>query len=249
MTERAPLFWQVDAGVDALEWVSGLDDGSVALVVTDPAYESLEKHRAHGTTTRLAKSDASSNEWFRTVPNAYFGPFFREVYRVLQADAHAYVMCDAETSPVVRAAAQAAGFTWWNDLVWVKGESAEEPRIGMGYHYRRSHELVVFLEKGKRRIADLGVPDVLACPPIRGGYPTEKPVKLLRTLVRQSSERGELVVDPFAGSGSTGEAALLEGRWFAGCDLSPTTPAPLRLREFGIESRLTRPRSQGRLFG
>lgn len=51
------------------------------------------------------------------------------------------------------------------------------------------------------------------------------------------------------GSGSTGEAALLEGRWFAGCDLRASVPAGLRLRDFGIERTVARPRQQGRLFG
>jgi DNA modification methylase len=40
-----------------------------------------------------------------------------------------------------------------------------------------------------------------------------------RFKVRQATQPGELVVDPFLGSGSTGEAALLEGRRFAGCEL------------------------------
>ena len=49
---------------DAVEWLSTLPDGSVDLLITDPPYESLEKHRAVGTTTRLKKSKGSSNQWF-----------------------------------------------------------------------------------------------------------------------------------------------------------------------------------------
>jgi site-specific DNA-methyltransferase (adenine-specific) len=55
---------------DCVDWLRSLDDESVALCVTDPAYESLEKHRAKGTTTRLKVSDASSNEWFAIFKNA-----------------------------------------------------------------------------------------------------------------------------------------------------------------------------------
>lgn len=241
--------FQIDTGIDCVEWLSRIDDGSVHLAVTDPAYESLEKHRAHGTTTRLSKSDASSNEWFQIFRNERFPELLRELYRVLVADAHLYVMCDAETSHVIRPMAESVGFKWWNDLVWAKGASVDELRIGMGYHYRRAHELVCFFEKGKRKLADLGIADVLAVPPIRGGYPTEKPVALLRTLVTQSTSPGELVIDPFMGSGSTGEAALIEGRVFAGCDLRETTPALARLRDFGEPAALLRARSQGRLFG
>ena len=51
-------------------------------------------------------------------------------------------------------------------------------------------------------------------------HPQQKPVALLRMLVRQYSNPGDMVIDPFAGSGSTGEAALAEGRRFRGWDSS-----------------------------
>lgn len=191
---------------DAVEWLRALPPESVDLVVTDPAYESLEKHRAHGTTTRL------KDDWFDIFPNARFADLFAELYRVLRPDSHCYVLCDAETMFVAKPIGEAAGFKFWKPLVWDKCS------IGMGYHYRARCEFILFFEKGKRRLASLGTPDVLAVPRIRGGYPTEKPVELLETLVVQSSEPDGIVVDPFAGSGSTGAAALRNGRRFAGCD-------------------------------
>jgi DNA modification methylase len=93
--------------------------------------------------------------------------------------------------------------------------------IGMGYHYRARYEFVLFFEKGKRRLADLGIADVLPVPRIRGGYPAEKPSVLSEILLRQSSVAGDLLVDPFMGSGSSGVAALTLGRRFAGNDVSP----------------------------
>ena len=50
---------------DAVQWLQSLPDASVDLVITDPPYESLEKYRAIGTTTRLSHSKASSNDWFK----------------------------------------------------------------------------------------------------------------------------------------------------------------------------------------
>jgi DNA modification methylase len=50
-------------------------------------------------------------------------------------------------------------------------------------------------------------------------HPTEKPVDLLRVLIESSSTFGELVLDPFAGVGSTLEAALLEGRRAIGIEI------------------------------
>lgn len=52
-------------------------------------------------------------------------------------------------------------------------------------------------------------------------HPQQKPVPLLRWLVRTYSQPGDLVVDPYAGSGSTGEAAMSEGRRFLGWDVNP----------------------------
>jgi site-specific DNA-methyltransferase (adenine-specific) len=205
--------WRIDLN-DATEWLSQLSSESVDLVVTDPAYESLEKHRAKGTTTRLKVSDGSSNEWFPIFPNSRFPAFFAEVYRVLQPDSHFYMYCDHETFRVATPMAEAAGFRFWKPLVWTKGS------IGMGYHYRSLYEFILFFEKGKRKLHDLGVADVIACPRVRNGYPTEKPVGVSEVLIGQSTEPGALVVDPFAGSASTGEAALKLGRRFAGCDVT-----------------------------
>ncbi len=105
-------------------------------------------------------------------------------------------------------------------FVLANGLVTHNCRIGMGYHYRARYEFILFFEKGKRRLNDLGVPDVLAEPRVHRGYPTEKPVALAETLIRQSTEPGELVIDPFMGSGAFGVAALQLGRRFAGCDTS-----------------------------
>jgi site-specific DNA-methyltransferase (adenine-specific) len=125
--------------------------------------------------------------------------------------------------------AEAAGFKFWKPLVW------DKCTIGMGYHYRARYEFVLFFEKGKRRLADLAIADVLDIPRIRGGYPAEKPVALSEVLLRQSSDDGALVVDPFMGSGSTGAAALGLGRRFLGNDVADTSleHARKRLLELG----------------
>src|SRR4051812_3149211 len=57
---------------DAVAWLRALPSESIDLVITDPPYESLEKHRAIGTTTRLKHSKSSSNDWFSIFPNARF---------------------------------------------------------------------------------------------------------------------------------------------------------------------------------
>jgi site-specific DNA-methyltransferase (adenine-specific) len=54
---------------------------------------------------------------------------------------------------------------------------------------------------------------------VRNHHPTVKPIRLMRWLCRLVTPPGGLVVDPFAGSGSTGVAAVLEGFAFVGCEL------------------------------
>ena len=202
------------ARVDAVEWLRALPSASVDLVITDPPYESLEKHRAIGTTTRLKHSKASSNDWFSIFPNARFPELFEAAHRVLKKNAHLYLFCDPETMFVAKPAGEAAGFKFWKPIIW------DKRTIGMGYHYRARYEAILFFEKGKRRLNDLGVPDIIEAARVRNGYPSEKPVEVAEVLVRQSSVPGDLAVDPFMGSGAFGVAAIGLGRNFAGADTS-----------------------------
>jgi site-specific DNA-methyltransferase (adenine-specific) len=199
---------------DAIAWLSTLDDSSVDLIITDPPYESLEKHRKIGTTTRLKQSKSSSNMWFDIFPNERFESLLTELFRVLKKNSHFYLFCDQETLFVVKPIAEKVGFKFWKAIIW------DKVNIGMGYHYRSRHELILFFEKGKRKLNDLGIPDVLVCKRVHRGYPTEKPVPLLEILIKQSSETDEVIIDPFFGSGSTLVAAKSMGRTFWGNDIS-----------------------------
>lgn len=72
------------ANADAVARLKTLPRDSVDLFITDPPYESLEKHRSIGTTTRLKNSKSSSNKWFEIFPNSRFEELLTEVYRVLK---------------------------------------------------------------------------------------------------------------------------------------------------------------------
>ena len=198
---------------DAVSWLKTLNHETVDLFVTDPPYESLEKHRKIGTTTRLKNSKASSNKWFEIFPNSRFEELLVEIYRVFKKNSHFYLLCDQETAFIIKPIAEKVGFKFWKPIVW------DKVKIGMGYHYRARYEFILFFEKGKRKINDLSIPDILSVPRIHRGYPTEKPVELIEILIKQSSNEGELVCDPFMGSCSSGEAALNLGRSFIGNDL------------------------------
>lgn len=216
-----------------MTWLRTLSDESVDLLITDPPYESLEKHRAVGTTTRLKHSKASSNDWFQIFPNTRFHELFREVYRVLKKHRHFYLFCDATTMFVAKPIAEEVGFKFWKPLIW------DKQKIGMGYHYRSRHEFVLFFEKGKRRLNNLGQADIIEAARVVGGYPTEKPASVSRVLIEQSTQPGELVLDPFMGSASVGDAALNSERSFLGNDINPKSlsVASERLERLGTLDR------------
>lgn len=208
---------------DCIEALNAMPEQSVDCIITDPAYESLEKHRAKGTTTRLV------NSWFPIFPNDRFEALFLAMWRVLKSDAHLYVFCDQETAfEVVSPVARRCEFKQWNALVWDKRRSPRD--LGMGYHYRHCYEFVLFFDKNGngRPLAERSMGNLLAAPKVVGGYPTEKPVELLRALVLQSTDPGQVVVDPFMGSGSTGIAALENKRNFIGIDVVPQVVADAR---------------------
>lgn len=232
--------------LDAIQALRSLPDASVDLMVTDPAYESMEKHRRIGTTTRLKRSKASSNDWFTIFPDACFPEFFAEAYRVMKRNSHVYVFCNSDTMFVIKPIAEAAGFRFWKPIVW------DKMKIGMGYHYRARYEFILFFEKGKRKLNNLGIPDVLQFARVWRGYPTEKPVEVSDVLVRQSTQPGELVFDPFCGSGSAGVASVAAGRFFLGTDISAEAIEVTRNRLVeagGIATDWPAPPAQSSLLG
>jgi site-specific DNA-methyltransferase (adenine-specific) len=112
----------------------------------------------------------------------------------------------------------------------------------MGYHYRSRYELILFFEKGKRKLNDLGIADIVSHPRISRGYPAEKPVEVSDVLIRQSTSPDAVVADPFMGSGSVGIAALRLGRRFWGTDISQTARELTRRRLMAaVESSADQP--------
>lgn len=248
------------AQMDAIALLQELGDDCVDLTFSDVAYESLERHRKRGTTTRLKNSKASSNEWFETISNDRMVEFFHELYRIHKPRSHCYIMADEVSREVYKELARDAGFWVWKSVLWVKtkkgaadkeAEDLEEgdTNAGTGYHWRNCTEGVLFLEKmtsrqvphaewtvhlnprGKgRQLNYKGWPDCIACPPVINGYPTEKPIPLVEKFILNSSDEGALVIDPFCGSGSTGEAALLHNREFLGGDIKLSAVETSRTR-------------------
>jgi site-specific DNA-methyltransferase (adenine-specific) len=102
--------------------------------------------------------------------------------------------------------------------VWVKRNGAPQftgDRPGTGWE-----SIVICHRPGKKAWNGGGHHAVWDIPRINGAHPTEKPPPLLADLVTQFSNPGEVILDPFMGSGSTGEAALRQGRRFLGVEIN-----------------------------
>lgn len=103
--------------------------------------------------------------------------------------------------------------------VWIKPNAAPQfsgDRPGMGW------EAVAVLHRaGRKRWNGGGHHAVWHCPVERGGHPTQKPERLVADWVRLFSDPGETILDPFMGSGTTGVAALKQGRRFIGIERDP----------------------------
>jgi site-specific DNA-methyltransferase (adenine-specific) len=240
MSEALPFMkshLEVDRVVvrDAFELLASLPPESIDLVLTDPPYESLELHRSRGTTTRL------TTNWFATVPNERLPELLRLVYRALKPDRHFYLFCDEVTADVVKqqqgiganrqvngARRCSCGLNFWKEIVWAKTTNdGTKIRGGTGYHFRAANERILFFEKGKRALNDLGIPDVLLAPRSGVPGPAVKPGAVIRTLISQSTLPGELVIDPFCGSGVVGVEALGLQRHFVMGDIDLAYLDPL----------------------
>lgn len=234
---------------DCLEVLNAMPSGIVGLTISDPPYESLERWRKIGTTTRLKESAASSNPWFEIFPNTSYWTLLKMLHRCHREDTHCYIFCDSETEHVILSGcnpydakldaalseymalhtggvppAKWGGWRAWSTLAWVKVKQAkswkeadeledDDVHSGMGYHWRRCGERILFLEKGKRKLNELGWKDHLLGPkPGRGDAPAQKPACVIERLLLNSSAPGDLVLDPFAGSGVVGRMALKHGR-------------------------------------
>src|SRR5690606_36035538 len=92
---------------------------------------------------------------------------------------------------------------------------------GLGAGFRAQHEMILHLTKSGAKYHDTATGNVIRTPRQRAAsreHQTQKPVELMRRLVRVVCPPGGVVLDPFAGAGSTGVAALMEGRSFIGIE-------------------------------
>jgi len=207
---------------DALAVLRDLPDASVDVILTDPPFSSggrrenarsLRKSMVRGTEDEawIAGDAMSTNGFLWTMRDLGW-----QARRVLKPGGHLLAFIDWRMAPNLSAALESADLRQHPILVW------DKTYFGMGTMFRNQHEFILHMTNGnpappQRR--DVG--NVIPCKPIRGGvHPTEKPVPLLETLLSVVCPVGGTVVDPFAGSGATGVAAVKYGAQFIGVEMS-----------------------------
>lgn len=140
--------------------------------------------------------------------------FMPPIYDALRDQAHAYFMANNRHLANCENAALDAGFRLHNWLVWDKVSGTPNR------WYMKNCEFTGFFYKGVAfYINDMSAKQIIRCPQVdESAHPTEKPVSLMQNYIEQSSQRGQVVLDPFMGSGTTGVAAMRSGRKFIGIE-------------------------------
>ena len=174
---------------------------SVDFILTDPPYLVNYRDRSG----RTIQNDANA-DWLK--------PAMREAYRVLKQDKVAIMFYGWTKVDAFFDAWKAAGFQPVGHLVFRKTYSSKSRFLSY------QHEQAYLLAKGRPPLPKQPLTDVMDMP-YSGNklHPTQKPVAALAPLIRSFSLPGELVLDPFAGSGSSCAAALLTGRRYSGIEL------------------------------
>lgn len=211
---------------DAVDALRSMAPASLHAIVTDPPYCSGGSTEA---TRRSAPSQGISSErtrdgdvqWFlgdnMTTPGLVWllRAVAYEAARVLVPGGSIVAFCDWRMWANIAPAMESGGLRLANMIVWDKGSP------GLGNGFKPTHELAIHLCNGPGSFHSLTGTNVLRVGRVRGAtkeHPTQKPVDLMRAIVRVVAPRDGVVFDPFCGSGSTGVAALSEGRRFIGTE-------------------------------
>lgn len=189
-----------------------LPEGFADLVVTDPPY--LVRYRDRQGRSLMGDDDP---QWV--------GPAFAEIYRALSDDAFCISFYGWNTVDVFMGAWKRAGFRPVGHIVWTKGYASKT-----GYLQAR-HEQAYLLAKGRPPEPARPISDVRRWVYSgNGAHPTQKAVRNMAGLIEAFSQPGDMVLDPFAGSGSTLVAAARTGRRYLGIEKDPRHCATARAR-------------------
>lgn len=225
---------------DCLELLDDLPPDSVDCIWTDPPYL-LSNDGMTCVAGRMVK--VNKGEWDRSrgidSDHEFHRTWLAACFRVLKPGGTIWVTGTLHVYLSVGMAMQQLGFRILNDIVWEK--PAPPPNLGCRC-FTHSTEIILWATKAKKGGKDRYTFNYETMKAENGGkqmknvwrlstpatdekrfgkHPTQKPVALISRCLRASTNSGDLVLDPFAGSGSTGVAALRLDRHFIGFEREP----------------------------
>lgn len=254
----APPLDEVIVG-DCLEALARLPDESVDLVFADPPYNL----QLEGALTRPDQSlvDAVDDDWDKFASFADYDAFTRawlaQARRVMKPSATLWVIGSYHNIFRVGSALQDQGFWILNDVVWRKANPMPNFR---GKRFTNAHETLIWAARGQdakgytfryealkagnedvQMRSDWHFPLCTGDERLKDGegrklHPTQKPEALLARVLLASSKPGDVVLDPFFGTGTTGAVAKRLDRRFIGIERDPAYAAAARARIAAVET-------------
>ena len=201
---------------DCLEVMKNIEDGSVDLVVTDPPYEIATTGAG-----MYKQADKQYVKELNGMKDGFSEEVLDELCRIMKK-INIYFFCSQkQIIPLLDYFVKKKKCNW-NILSWHK----TNPIPACGNKYLTDTEFILFFrEKGVKVYGSFDTKRTWYATPLnqsdkkKYGHPTVKPLSILENLVVNSSQEGNIVFDPFMGSGSTGVACLNTNRNFIGIEL------------------------------
>jgi site-specific DNA-methyltransferase (adenine-specific) len=219
--------WQIIRD-ECMPALLALPSNSVDAVITDPPYssggfsrddkgqETADKYQSSGTARRYPAFSGDSRDQRSYM--AWCSLWVEQCVRALKPGGYFLAFTDWRQLPVMTDAVQAGGIFWRGLIAWDKGAGARAPHKG---YFKHQCEYIVWGTKGPARQLehDGPFPGCIQSKVVQSDkfHLTGKPTELMKELVR-CVERGGVILDPFAGSGTTGVAAVSSGRRFIGIE-------------------------------
>ena len=205
---------------DCLEGMKLIPDNSVDLIITDPPYPTTSRGCA-GNSGGMLQKDINKKGKVFLHNNINISEYAPECFRALKNGGHFYIMTNHKNLIEMLNVCTSTGFHFIKSLIWNKGNKI------MGTFYMSQFEYILFFRKGKGvKINNCGTSDILNVPNIKTKdengknlHDTEKPVELMKILIENSSKENEIVLDPFAGIGTTAIACINTNRNYIGFEL------------------------------
>lgn len=192
---------------DCLELIRQIPTNSIDCIITDPPY-GMDFQSGYRKEKYIKIQNDTNLDWLK--------PFLLESNRVLKDNSHFYIFCSYHNLDLFMLEVKKL-FNLKNILVWVKNNTSMGDLEG---DYAPQYEFIIFIQKGRRLLNGTRKSNVLNYDRTNNKYhPTEKPLELIRFLVRNSTNTNELILDPFMGSGTTAVTCKELKRDFIGFEI------------------------------